>query len=218
MALNERSRARLDGVHPDLVRVVERAAEIAPDGFIVTEGLRSLARQKELVAKGASRTLKSRHLDGHAVDLADLKADYKMADMRKIGATMKLAAADLGIALEWGGDWKSFVDTPHFQLPWKEYPSTGTVPVKDRIAHAVKTVVSTRVAAGAAAGGGVVTLPSLPAPPDLTQWTAWQATGETVSSLATWASGRPLLTAGLVGWVVVMTFWNKLPSLVRIPS
>ena len=216
MALNDRSRARLEGVHPDLVRIVERAGEITPDGFIVTEGLRSLSRQKELVARGASRTLKSRHLDGHAVDLADLKADYKMADMRKVGATMKLAAADLGIALEWGGDWKSFVDTPHFQLPWKDYPSDGAVPVKDKIANAVRTVASTRVLVGAAAGGSAVTVPKLPAPPDLSQFTAWQGAGETVSSLATWASGLPLLTVGLVGWVLAMMFWNRIPMRMRI--
>ena len=128
MTLSDRSRVRLAGLHPDLVRVVERAAEITP--FIVTEGLRSLERQKELVAKGASRTLKSRHLTGHAVDLADIKATYNFHDMTAISSAMKQAAKDCNLPIEWGGDWKSFVDTPHYQLPWKAYPSATGVPVE----------------------------------------------------------------------------------------
>ena len=67
--LGPRSVARLKGVHPDLVKVVERAIQLTPVDFTVLEGLRSLERQKALVAAGASQTLKSRHLDGHAVDL-----------------------------------------------------------------------------------------------------------------------------------------------------
>lgn len=67
--LSSRSLARLDGVHPDLIRVVKRAIQITPVDFGITEGLRTKERQKELVAKGASRTLKSRHLTGHAVDV-----------------------------------------------------------------------------------------------------------------------------------------------------
>lgn len=67
-ALLPRDRARLQGVHPDLVRVVELARKSVP--FIVTEGIRTRARQVDLVARGASRTMNSRHLTGHAVDLA----------------------------------------------------------------------------------------------------------------------------------------------------
>ena len=67
-ALLPRDRARLAGVHRDLVRVVERARQSVP--FIVTEGVRSRKRQARLVAIGASRTMDSRHLTGHAVDLA----------------------------------------------------------------------------------------------------------------------------------------------------
>ncbi len=64
--LGERSRKNLQGVHPDLVKVVERAIEITKQDFVVIEGLRSEARQRELLAKGATRTLNSRHLTGHA--------------------------------------------------------------------------------------------------------------------------------------------------------
>ena len=73
MILNTTSHQRLRGVHPDLVRVVRRCAADWADpetGFIVTQGLRTLEEQKLLKAKGASRTLRSRHLTGHAVDLA----------------------------------------------------------------------------------------------------------------------------------------------------
>lgn len=125
MMLNPRSNANLNGVHPDLVRVVRLAAANAELEFVVTEGVRTLARQTEMVAKGASRTMRSRHLDGHAVDLAaviggDVRWDWPLYD--RLGAQMKAAAASLKVPLEWGGDWVSFRDGPHFQLPWKDYP------------------------------------------------------------------------------------------------
>lgn len=65
-----RSRKALVGVHPDLVRLAERALGLSPVDFVVTEGLRTEARQRELVAAGASRTLDSRHITGHAIDVA----------------------------------------------------------------------------------------------------------------------------------------------------
>lgn len=68
-SLGERSRQRLQGVHPDLVKVVERAIQITPVDFTVLEGLRTIQRQQELLASGATTTLKSRHLTGHAIDL-----------------------------------------------------------------------------------------------------------------------------------------------------
>lgn len=123
--LGPRSVARLKGVHPDLVKVVERAIQLTPVDFTVLEGLRSLERQKALVAAGASQTLKSRHLDGHAVDLGawvDEQVDWSWPLYGKIAGAMKAAAAELKIPIEWGGDWTTFKDGPHFQLPWKEYP------------------------------------------------------------------------------------------------
>ena len=123
--LGPRSVARLKGVHPDLVKVVERAIQLTPVDFTVLEGLRSLERQKALVAAGASQTLKSRHLDGHAVDLGawvDEQVDWSWPLYGKIAGAMKAAAAELKIPIEWGGDWTTFKDGPHFQLPWKDYP------------------------------------------------------------------------------------------------
>lgn len=129
-ALGLRSRQNLAGVHPDLVRVVERAIRVTPLDFTVTEGVRSEARQRELVAAGASRTMKSRHLKasngyGHAVDLAALVAGSVRWDWplyRTLNTAMQQAAGELGIPVEWGGSWATFRDGPHWQLPWKQYP------------------------------------------------------------------------------------------------
>ena len=122
---SQRSLSRLVGVHPDLVKVVKRAIEITPTDFMVVEGLRTRARQKELVAAGASLTTNSRHITGHAVDLAPVVGGKLRWDgplFPPIAAAMKAAASELGVALEWGGDWRSFLDMPHFQLNRKAYP------------------------------------------------------------------------------------------------
>lgn len=129
--LTVRDRQRLAGVHPDMVRVVERARLAEP--FIVVEGLRTKERQAKLVAIGASRTLTSRHLTGHAVDLAywlddsdgvpeqgEVRWDWPLA--HKIAAAMKAAAAEEKVALIWGGDWAAFPDGPHFELDRRAYP------------------------------------------------------------------------------------------------
>jgi peptidoglycan L-alanyl-D-glutamate endopeptidase CwlK len=119
------SRARLHGVHPDLVRVIERAIAITPIDFRVTEGLRTAARQRELVSAGASRTMRSRHLTGHAVDVVALvggKVRWDWPLYPQIAAAVKQAARELGVPVEWGGDWPRFRDGPHFQLPWKTHP------------------------------------------------------------------------------------------------
>lgn len=126
-----RDHQRLAGLHPDLVRVVERARLAVP--FIVVEGMRSRERQARLVAIGASRTMNSRHLTGHAIDLAywlddddgtpeagEVRWDWPLA--HRIAAAMKNAAAAEGVALAWGGDWASFPDGPHFELDRRTYP------------------------------------------------------------------------------------------------
>lgn len=124
--LGSRSRNRLDGVHPDLVAVVERAITITDVDFTVLEGLRTKVRQRELVEAGASRTMNSRHLTGHAVDLGALvkgKVRWDWPLYYRIAAAMKTAAAELETPIEWGGDWKRFKDGPHFQLPKQTYPA-----------------------------------------------------------------------------------------------
>jgi peptidoglycan L-alanyl-D-glutamate endopeptidase CwlK len=124
--LSNASRAKLVGVHPDLVKIVNAAIEITTVDFCVTEGLRTLERQKRLLEKGATTTLHSRHLTGHAVDLAamidgEVRWDWPLYG--RLAIAMKTAARDLALPLEWGGDWTSPKDGPHFQLPWQSYPA-----------------------------------------------------------------------------------------------
>lgn len=132
--LTVKSNERLEKVHPDLVRVVRRATKInlSPGlGFQITCGIRSLVEQKKLVAAGASKTMRSRHLPGaknglsHAVDLVatvDGKVRWDWPLYAELARAMKTAASIESVPIEWGGDWKSFKDGPHFQLPWGKYP------------------------------------------------------------------------------------------------
>lgn len=125
-ALSERDEARLTGLHPDLVRVVRKAAAASPLAFGILEGLRTLDRQRALVARGASKTMNSRHLTGHAVDLAPIGEDGKVSWdwplYHRLAPALKAAARAENVPIEWGGDWKRFRDGPHWQLPWGEYP------------------------------------------------------------------------------------------------
>lgn len=125
MKLSTVSLAKLEGVHTDLVKVVHRAIELTEIDFRVLEGLRTVSRQKELVKAGASTTMNSRHITGHAVDLGALVGGQIRWDWPlyfKIADAMKQAAKELNVSIEWGGDWKTFKDGPHFQLSHKAYP------------------------------------------------------------------------------------------------
>ena len=138
--LGQRSLSRLEGVHPDLVRVVKRAAEIAApiNDFKVLEGVRTPARQKELYAQGRTKpgpkvtwTLNSNHFVnavtgyGHAVDLAPYPIDWGNISRFDRLATIMFAAADKeGVRIRWGADWdmdgnpreRGESDSPHFEL------------------------------------------------------------------------------------------------------
>ena len=123
--LSLKSKLKYKGVHPDLIKVVDLAIKKSEVDFMVIEGLRTVERQKELYAKGATRTMKSRHIHGFAVDLAAVvggKVEWSWPLYPKIAKAMKEAAAELNIPIVWGGDWKTFKDGPHFELLSSKYP------------------------------------------------------------------------------------------------
>ena len=121
--LGTRSMQSLSGVHPDLVDVVKLAITITGVDFTVIEGIRNINRQRELYKAGKSTTMNSRHITGHAVDLAPWPISWDWGEFYPIADAMKEAAEDLDISIDWGGDWKSFPDGPHFQLSRKDYPA-----------------------------------------------------------------------------------------------
>lgn len=141
IVLGQRSLSRLEGVHPDLVRVVKKAAAMSDLDFTVLEGLRTLDRQKQLMANGATRTMNSRHLTGHAVDLVAMIGGAVRWDWSlylNLADIMRSASVAENVPIRWGGTWKlltaiqgpitakvlsrSFPDGPHFELPRANYP------------------------------------------------------------------------------------------------
>lgn len=106
--LSERSRNKLVGINPSLAAVVEEAIKITSVDFAVIEGLRTEARQRELVAKGASQTMNSKHLTGEAVDLAafvDGRISWELSLYDEIASAMRRAAMKVDIGIRWGGAW-----------------------------------------------------------------------------------------------------------------
>lgn len=140
-ALGDGSLAKLSGVNPNLVKVVKRAIQLSSVDFRVIEGVRTKARQAELVKKGASKTMNSRHLTGHAVDIVpviDGRVSWDFNHYYPLAKAMAQAATELGVKVRWGGAWSvitskagtpqdwvkayragggRFLDGPHFELP-----------------------------------------------------------------------------------------------------
>lgn len=147
--LSKKSLGKLEDVHPALVQVVQRAIQLTEVDFAVHEGLRTKARQAELVKNGASWTMDSRHITGHAVDLVpwvgELRWDWPLC--YKVASAVKQAAKELGVQITWGGVWdkpltelgdeedevaayvarrlskgkKAKIDGPHFELDRNYY-------------------------------------------------------------------------------------------------
>jgi peptidoglycan L-alanyl-D-glutamate endopeptidase CwlK len=165
---SQRSLNNMRGIHPDLRRVIDRALQDSPLDFVVIEGLRTQDRQRQLVASGASRTMNSRHITGHAVDLMPIGPngpafDWPLYD--QLGPAVKEAADKEGIAINWGGDWKSFRDGPHFELDRTAYPetdwTTGDAPPAPRTSVAQSTTVqasAVQIASGAGAAASSVAM------------------------------------------------------------
>lgn len=132
--LSKRSLNNLVEVHPTLVDIVKRAIEITEQDFTVVEGLRTIEKQREYVAKGVSKTMKSYHLKqddgyGHAVDLypyynGSVQVEAPFSKFKLISEAMLKAAKESGVTITWGADWDrdgdtrdhSFVDSPHYQI------------------------------------------------------------------------------------------------------
>lgn len=151
--LGNKSMNELTGVHPDLVAVVRRAIELTVQDFAVHDGIRTIDEQKRLLASGASQTLDSRHITGHAVDLVPVingKLRWEWDPIYVIADAVRVAARELGVPIRWGGAWdvtltdrdespedlvqdysarrraagkKAFIDGPHFELPKDRYPA-----------------------------------------------------------------------------------------------
>jgi peptidoglycan LD-endopeptidase CwlK len=165
-----RSLKSLNGIHPDLRRVIDRALQDSPLDFVVIEGLRTAERQRQLVASGASKTMNSRHLTGHAVDLMPIgpngKGAFDWPLYDRLGPAVKEAAAKEGVQIVWGGDWSSFRDGPHFELNRTVYPpgdwtSKATPPVERTNPAQSKTVQASAAQIASGTGAGIAALGAL---------------------------------------------------------
>ena len=119
MELSELSKKRLEGVDERLKAIVIECAVRCSYPFNVSEGLRTEEQQREYVRLGKSRTMKSKHLTGKAVDLYPLSMDRKVVDwsrFEELADLMFQVASDQGVEIVWGGHWKTFVDKCHFEL------------------------------------------------------------------------------------------------------
>lgn len=135
--LGKKSMDKLKGVHPNLVKILERAIQLSSQDFTVLEGVRTPARQAELYAQGRTKpgnivtwTLKSNHFIkadgyGYAVDLCPWPIDWNtISKFDAIADAMFKASEELGIPLRWGADWdqdgnpreRGETDSPHFEL------------------------------------------------------------------------------------------------------
>ena len=150
--LGQSSLRELKGVHPDLVSVVKRAIQLSAQDFTVHDGIRTEEEQRRLVASGASTTMNSRHLTGHAVDLVPFvngKLRWEWPPIYVIADAVRIAARELNVPIRWGGSWdvdftssnqspedlveeyvrrrrrqglRAFIDGPHYELPNAKYP------------------------------------------------------------------------------------------------
>jgi peptidoglycan LD-endopeptidase CwlK len=188
---SSRSINNMNGIHPDLRRVLDRALKDSPLDFVVIEGLRTLERQKQLVATGASQTLNSRHITGHAVDLLPIgpngKGAFDWPLYDRLGPAVKEAAAKEGVAIVWGGDWKKFKDGPHFELDRKVYPADDWTSKAKPLVARVSAVESTTVQAS------VVQIAS--------------GAGASIAAIGALDGTAQIVVIGLVGLMVLAAVW-----------
>lgn len=150
MHFDPRTAEHMQGVHPDLVRLFQTFQPPLP--IKVVDGIRTVDEQQEMVATGASKTMNSRHLTGHAVDFAVFDNSGRFVKVIEpyavVAKALKAHAKRLGIAIDWGGDWDSPNDGMHIQLSWDAYP----------LAAGHKTAGNSKTIAAAAATPPLVAL------------------------------------------------------------
>ena len=113
---SERSKEHLSEIHPDLYHVVILARQLSEVPFEITDGLRTLEEQRHYYDTGKSKTMKSKHLTGLAVDVVPIPVSWEPEAFYPIAIAMKQASDILDIPIVWGGDWRTFKDYPHFEL------------------------------------------------------------------------------------------------------
>ena len=118
-SFSKASLEKMNGVNSKLINLMKEAIKESPYDFGITEGIRTLKRQKELFAQGKTKTLKSYHLVGKAVDIkiyVNGKITWDFKYYKEVSDHIKEVARKLGYVITWGGDWKTFKDGPHFQI------------------------------------------------------------------------------------------------------
>ena len=114
----------MKGLHPDLLKVLNAAILDTPIDFRITDGKRTIEEQRKFVKEGKSKTLKSRHLSGKAVDIVGLpggRVSWRIPVYQTVAKHILAKAKKLNISLTWGGSWKSFPDYVHFELDKTKY-------------------------------------------------------------------------------------------------
>ena len=109
--LSDRSMGRLEGIEPELIGIVTRAIELTKIDFGVTCGLRSKEEQRKLVETGASQTMKSKHLEGRAVDVVAYigsRITWELNVYDDIADAFKQAAEEMDVGIRWGAAWNIY--------------------------------------------------------------------------------------------------------------
>ena len=111
-------------LNPSLRTLFMEAIKDAPLDFTIIETVRTKEKQLEYVTKGASKTMRSRHIPEtnssgfcEAVDAAPYPIDWNDKErFKKLAAHILKKANQLNIPITWGGNFKTLVDMPHYEL------------------------------------------------------------------------------------------------------
>lgn len=213
-----RNTQALAGVMSELTAVMMAAAEELDFDLWVVEGLRTKETQAKYVKRGSSKTMNSRHLTGHAVDVApyiDGKISWEWPLYNKIAPVIKKAAKARGVKITWGGDWKQFKDGPHWELDWKTYPAVKyselindvvldpehPIPSKEELPEKEKTFAQTgtvKTATVAAAGSTISVVAEIAKNVD-----------DTKELVKTWVDYLPTIASVLVIAAVAYFAWTR---------